>query len=76
VSVASAPHREPQHRHRWLYNQSELHPHISPGELLIAADRSEAGPLSPAQASPRWHDLLKLPQTWGTIIAKTFTDPV
>ena len=25
---------------------------------------------------PRWRDLLKLPQTWGTIIARTFTDPV
>jgi MFS transporter, ACS family, hexuronate transporter len=62
---------------RWLYYPPELHPHISPGELqMIAADRSEAGPLSPAQASPRWRDLLKLPQTWGTIIAKTFTDPV
>ena len=23
-----------------------------------------------------WIDLLKLPQTWGTIIAKSFTDPV
>ena len=62
---------------RWLYYPLELHPHICPGELqMIATDRSEAGPLSPAQASPRWRDLLKLPQTWGTIIAKTFTDPV
>jgi ACS family hexuronate transporter-like MFS transporter len=24
----------------------------------------------------RWRDLLKLPQTWGTIISKAFTDPV
>jgi MFS transporter, ACS family, hexuronate transporter len=24
----------------------------------------------------RWRHLLKLPQTWGTIIAKSFTDPV
>jgi ACS family hexuronate transporter-like MFS transporter len=24
----------------------------------------------------RWSDLLKLPQTWGTIVARTFTDPV
>lgn len=24
----------------------------------------------------RWSDLLKLPQTWGTIVAKSFTDPV
>jgi ACS family hexuronate transporter-like MFS transporter len=62
---------------RRLYYPPELHPHISPGELqMIATDRSEAGPLSPAQASPCRRDLLKLPQTWGTIIAKTFTDPV
>ena len=27
-------------------------------------------------ARPRWRDLLKLPQTWGTIIARSFTDPV
>src|SRR6266849_4129695 len=27
-------------------------------------------------ARPRWRDLLKLPQTWGTIIARAFTDPV
>ena len=24
----------------------------------------------------RWRDLLKIPQTWGTIVAKNFTDPV
>jgi ACS family hexuronate transporter-like MFS transporter len=27
-------------------------------------------------ARPRWRDLLKLPQTWGTIVAKALTDPV
>jgi ACS family hexuronate transporter-like MFS transporter len=27
-------------------------------------------------ARPRWKDLLKLPQTWGTIVAKALTDPV
>ena len=31
---------------------------------------------SGAKQRPRWRDLLKLPQTWGTIIAKAFTDPV
>jgi len=25
---------------------------------------------------PRWRDLLKLPQTWGVIVSKGFTDPV
>jgi MFS transporter, ACS family, hexuronate transporter len=34
------------------------------------------GAATPGQPRPRWGDLLKLPQTWGTIIARTFTDPV
>jgi MFS transporter, ACS family, aldohexuronate transporter len=29
-----------------------------------------------SKARTHWSNLLKLPQTWGTIIAKTFTDPV
>jgi len=62
---------------RWLYHPPEMHPHISPSERrMILADRvdSEARPASSARV--RWSALLKLPQTWGTIIAKTFTDPV
>jgi ACS family hexuronate transporter-like MFS transporter len=27
-------------------------------------------------AGPRWFDLLKLPQTWGILVARAFTDPV
>src|SRR5258708_14334333 len=30
----------------------------------------------PTTTRPRWRDLLKLPQTWGTIVARAFTDPV
>ncbi len=60
---------------RWLYYTPQEHPRISEAERqMILADtqdgRDERG------ARPRWRDLLKLPQTWGTIIARTFTDPV
>lgn len=41
---------------------------------MILADHKEDEP--PAVTPPRWRDLLKLPQTWGTIIARSFTDPV
>ncbi len=67
---------------RWLYYPPEQHPRIAQSELeMIVADKREsnAPPSStpqPASTSPRWRDLLRLPQTWGTIIAKAFTDPV
>jgi len=61
---------------RWLYYPPESHNRISPQEReMIAADRQESEGQSEA-LRPRWRDLLKLPQTWGTIIAKTSTDPV
>ena len=43
---------------------------------MILADRSDAAQGTAAKNQQPWHALLKLPQTWGTIIAKTFTDPV
>jgi MFS transporter, ACS family, hexuronate transporter len=62
---------------RWLYHSPESHPRISASELqLILADRVDPGEPRPEANRMRWQDLLKLPQTWGTIIAKTFTDPV
>jgi len=62
---------------RWLYYPPEVHPRLRESERqMILADRldSPAQPLHQPRA--RWRDLLTLPQTWGTIIAKTFTDPV
>jgi ACS family hexuronate transporter-like MFS transporter len=60
---------------RWLYYRPHEHPHISEAELgMILADAADDG--VPGKASLKWRDLLKLPQTWGTIIARTFTDPV
>src|SRR6266403_1080865 len=61
---------------RWLYYPPEIHHRLSREELeMIVADKSE-GISKQNSARPRWRDLLKLPQTWGTIIAKTFADPV
>ncbi len=60
---------------RWMYHRPQEHPCISDAErrMILAdiADENEAG-----KTRPRWRDLLKLPQTWGTIIARTFADPV
>jgi ACS family hexuronate transporter-like MFS transporter len=61
---------------RWLYYPPESHPHLADRELaIISVDRAE---ISTSQASEglSWSALLKFPQTWGTIIAKSFTDPV
>jgi MFS transporter, ACS family, hexuronate transporter len=62
---------------RWLYYPPEIHHRLSRAELeTIVADKNESIASQQGTARPRWRDLLKLPQTWGTIIAKTFTDPV
>jgi ACS family hexuronate transporter-like MFS transporter len=62
---------------RWLYYLPEQHPRIGQGELeMIVADKVESARPQESTTRARWIDLLKLPQAWGTIIAKTFTDPV
>jgi ACS family hexuronate transporter-like MFS transporter len=62
---------------RWLYYPPEIHHRVSGAELgMIVADKNESIASQQGTARPRWRDLLQLPQTWGTIIAKTFTDPV
>lgn len=63
---------------RWLYESPESHPRLGQEERsLITAEGNVKAQSSP-EAGPRlgWWGLLTLPQTWGTIIAKTFTDPV
>jgi MFS transporter, ACS family, hexuronate transporter len=60
---------------RWIYYKPQEHPRISNAELrMILADTQDTQ--AKQIARPRWRDLLKLPQTWGTIVARTFTDPV
>jgi len=43
---------------------------------MILSDRVEPTAAAAPDHPLPWRDLLKLPQTWGTIIAKSFTDPV
>ena len=60
---------------RWLYYRPQEHPRISDAErqmILAETQNGEAGEKAPL----RWSELLKLPQTWGTIISKALTDPV
>jgi len=60
---------------RRIYYRPDEHPRVSEGERrMIFADLGE--PEVSAPSGRRWRDLLKLPQTWGTIISKAFTDPV
>jgi MFS transporter, ACS family, hexuronate transporter len=62
---------------RWLYYPPEEHPRIGQAELeMIVADKQESAAPQQGKVRPGWSDLLKLPQTWGVIIAKTSTDPV
>ncbi|MDX2044855.1 MAG: MFS transporter [Acidobacteriota bacterium] len=61
---------------RRFYHTPETHPRISAEELqMIRQDKLD---YEPAEGAPRksWFDLLKLPQTWGTIASKALTDPV
>jgi MFS transporter, ACS family, hexuronate transporter len=60
---------------RRFYYRPEEHSRISDAERqMILAEKPQAE--SAGKTLPRWRDLLKLPQTWGTIISKGLTDPV
>lgn len=61
---------------RKMYFLPKDHPRIGSEERQMIA--SETADLHGPAERPRsrWLDLLKLPQTWGTIISKTLTDPV
>jgi MFS transporter, ACS family, hexuronate transporter len=62
---------------RRLYYPPESHPRVSAAEReMILADHRESSPPDERRARVRWRDLLRLPQTWGTIAAKALTDPV
>jgi len=60
---------------RWLYRRPEEHTRLSPSEReYILRERSD---VSPSGAGRLPHStLLRLRQTWGIIIGKSFTDPV
>jgi ACS family hexuronate transporter-like MFS transporter len=61
---------------RRSYYSPQDHPRVSEEERqMILADAADPDAFLEKPRS-RWVDLLKLPQTWGVIIAKSFTDPV
>lgn len=60
---------------RWIYYSPNAHPRISQTERqMLSADQGDFARASRERQG--WRDLLKLPQTWATIIARSFTDPV
>jgi len=62
---------------RWLYHRPEEHPRVSAAEReMILSDKEEDEAEGEGRARPGWGQLLRLPQTWGTISARTLTDPV
>ena len=59
---------------RWLYHPPETHTRVTPEELAyIVAGRDEGDTVN--QRLP-YGVLLRLRQTWGYILGKSFTDPV
>jgi ACS family hexuronate transporter-like MFS transporter len=63
---------------RMLYYPPESHPRIGAAEReMILRDRIEIKEDDDhSQQQARWRDLIKLPQTWAIIAARTMTDPV
>ncbi|HTG94675.1 MAG TPA: MFS transporter [Pyrinomonadaceae bacterium] len=62
---------------RMLYHPPESHPRISDAEReMILADRVKNEETQETSLKSKWSDLLKLPQTWAIIAARTLTDPV
>jgi len=63
---------------RWLYYPPETHPRLSDAERkMILDDRVHESAVEwTGGPRPAWKDLLKLPQTWAIIAARTMTDPV
>jgi MFS transporter, ACS family, aldohexuronate transporter len=63
---------------RSLYHPPETHPRISEQERAMILEDKRAQEAADAHQgpSPGWKDLVRLPQTWGIIAARTMTDPV
>jgi len=60
---------------KWYFLPKD-HPRITPEEReMIASEAAEHRSPEDKRRST-WLSLLKLPQTWGTIVSKTLTDPV
>jgi MFS transporter, ACS family, hexuronate transporter len=63
---------------RMFYHPPESHPCLAAAERAVIESGDNVSSLSSSETNRKlsWRGLLQLPQTWGTIIAKTFTDPV
>ena len=62
---------------RLLYYPPESHPRISDQEReMILRDRAELETETANVHHSTWRDLIKRPQTWAVIAARTMTDPV
>lgn len=65
---------------RKIGGSPDTHPRITPEEReMILRDKEDSAPERKAGVvgmAPRWSELLRLPQTWGVVIARSFTDPV
>jgi MFS transporter, ACS family, hexuronate transporter len=60
---------------RSVYRPPDSHPRISDLEReMLACDKSDLQ--NSEVPRPHLRDLLQFPQTWGTIVARAFTDPV
>lgn len=61
---------------RKIYHPPEAHPKVSADEHeMILRDREEDAAVATGRR-PNWLELLRLRQTWGVIIARSFSDPV
>lgn len=61
---------------RRVYHSPQQHPHVTPAERHMILADTEVSNVGSRPLRLQWRALLKLPQTWGTIFAKTLTDPV
>ncbi len=61
---------------RKFYYPPEQHPQISADELEMLHEEKRLVEPTSGATRIRWRDLLRLPQTWGVIAARAFTDPV
>ncbi len=63
---------------RLIYHPPESHPRIGEAEReMILRDRNELNEHEQhTNYKTRWRDLIRLPQTWAVIAARTMTDPV
>jgi ACS family hexuronate transporter-like MFS transporter len=63
---------------RMLYYPPEAHPRISEAErkMILSVRVELENTYETDHSKSKWSDLVKLPQTWAIIAARTLTDPV